>query len=130
LHDIKARRAARGDDKPVNGRKERRPYTQTDVADLIQLHEVEGLTFRQIDVKQQRCFGSSIAKYESLRRGPDPRHMSEAGDHVRLTPEQQAIRNTLKHAQSRQSDISRLLGEPPPGFSALDQKRAAGESPR
>jgi hypothetical protein len=43
-----------------------------------------------------------------------------------LSPRVAALRESLARARMAQAPVSALLGEPPPGFSALDRKRAAG----
>lgn len=46
-------------------------------------------------------------------------------DPARLEPETALGRDALAHARARQSPIAAMLGDPPPGYSALDQRRAS-----
>jgi len=128
LTNIKARRMVREDAAPKKAR--RLPWSMEEVAELVRLREMAGLNFNAIDKILNRRRGSAVVKYQTLQLGPDPQHVSETGGRVHVTPKEQAEFKALKLAQNRQSDISRLLGEPPPGYSALDQKRASGEAPR
>jgi hypothetical protein len=43
----------------------------------------------------------------------------------RASPQQMAERLARQDAENRQSPTSRLLGDPPPGYSALDQRNMA-----
>lgn len=46
-----------------------------------------------------------------------------ATDDKKLDRDTQIQRDALAHARERQSPLSAMLGDPPPGFSALDQRR-------
>lgn len=126
LSNIQTRRAARAQDPLAKPKKPCRPWTEADVALLVRLREVDGLTYRAIDARMQRPQDGACVKYESLRRPTGPVHPSDAGGRIHLSAQQQADLTARKQAENRQSPLSRLLGEPPPGYSALDRRNQDG----
>lgn len=124
LGKIAARREAQA--APESSKKPYRPWSETDVDELVRLREVEQLKFREIDKRMQRSQGASSVKYESLRRPTGRVHPAEAGGRIHLSEQQLADLVARKQAENRQSPVSRLLGEPPPGYSALDRSKQDG----
>lgn len=101
-----------------------RRWTAEEDARLLHLHDVKGWFFNAIDVELGRVNKASSDRYKRLmgQRGNVPRQ-----------PRTKTSRTVLRDA-IRADDIARasaghtsitamLLGDPPPGRSALDQKR-------
>jgi hypothetical protein len=88
--------------------KSRVPWTDEDVAEVIRLREVEDLMWSEIDRRMQRPRGCSATKYDSLRRQPPK---------PRPKPPQATY-------QAHATLTGAILGDPLPGRSALDRKRA------
>lgn len=86
----------------------RLPWTDEDVAEVIRLREVENLSWSEIDRRMKRPRGCSATKYDSLRRKiPTPRPKPPQAAH-----------------QAPASLTAAILGDPLPGRSALDRRRA------
>jgi hypothetical protein len=111
---------AAGDPKP---KIMRTPWTEAEVAQLLQLREIDGLSFREIDQEMKRPKGSSCVKYESLRR---PAARSFISKEARVTIDQAAFdaREARKHAEMQRDITQNFFGDPPPGYSALDRKNS------
>jgi hypothetical protein len=104
----------------------RQPWTEQEVKRLIEAREIDGLSFREIDAELKRPFNCSYQKYKSLRR-PAARSFISRDARVEIDKTAFEARDARKLAEMRQSETSRLLGEPPPGYSALDRKRSGAQ---
>lgn len=101
-----ARRAA-GENLPLQ---EQRLWSADDVARLIRLREQDGLTWAEIDQALGRR-STSAEKYRKLCREASP-----VSTLTKRRPQVPAVAHRSLTAQ--------LLGDPPPGRSALDKMRA------
>ena len=105
--------------------KARRSWSDDDLAAMIRMREVERCRWSDIDRAFGRTPGSCCAKYESLRREKLPTHPSDAGGRIEVTCQQQANRIARKQAEAQRDLTAAVFGDPPPGYSALDQKPGA-----
>lgn len=92
-----------------------------DLARMIHMREVEGLNWVEIDKAFGRGPGSCSSKYSMVREGASPRAYADAAMRVEIAGDRAALRDARKLAQSRLSLTGVLLGDPPPGYSALDR---------
>lgn len=99
-----------------------RPWLPAEVERVIHMREVERKVWSVIDRALKRAPGSSAAKYEAMRRGPMPGKQFEAGSRIELSADQVADRLARKEAANRMTLTAAVLGDPPPGFSALDRR--------
>lgn len=103
--------------------KQRRPWSDDDVARLIRMREVEGKTWREIDVALGRPQSGSQLKYKALKAPDTLSAGSIGGGRVVLSPDQEANLRARKDAENRMSLTATLFGDPPPGYSALDRRQ-------
>lgn len=108
---------------PVS-RKPQRPYTPEDEQQLLYMRDVLKMRWYLIDRAQGRGNGSSFQKYSALKAGPAP---SLIGSYVRVQapPEQLADRDARYAASNLMTPTAAFFGDPPPGYSALDQRQGA-----
>lgn len=121
-----------------------RRWTPTEIDRLLCLRDVEKKPWEEIDNILGRARTCSLQKYraEQIKRGiarPKPRVPRQRAAEFPGMPVRHygpegarqaddralAAREELRKARLVQSPISALLNEPPPGYSALDRKRAA-----
>lgn len=102
-------------------------WTAEEDARLFHLHDVEGWFFNAIDVELGRANKASSDRYRLLMR--------QRGDAPKKPPTKTS--RTLLRDAIRVHEVARitaghttitgmLLGDPPPGRSALDQRRTGG----
>lgn len=112
------RREAAGEGYPPPGRQRTingRPWSDSDVKILIRMRKVEGRTFPEIDIALNRAEGASCSKWSRMR---SPEVKADVAPKPRPAPQARLYHTDL---------TAELFGDPLPGRSALDRKRAAGE---
>lgn len=103
-------------------RRQVRRWLEAEVERMVQMREVDGLSWPAIDKAFKRAPGSSAAKYSVLREGRAPRGKpNDAATRVDVAPDLAEMRDARRMAQARLSLTGVLLGDPPPGYSALDR---------
>lgn len=123
------------------GQKQPKPWTQDEAqtaAELRQEHFVE-IHGEEIKVAPQRAAVNAFQRiatatkrdYQSVwgryhRYGPG--FGGNQPGYNKVSPLALAERALRKDAEMRQSPIAALLGEPPPGYSALDKRKSEGSS--
>jgi hypothetical protein len=103
-----------------------RRWTADEDARLVHLHEVQGWFLNAIDVELGRPNKSSSERYRLLKRrcGSEPDKPPRRSSRTLL---RDAIRaHEAARARGGNASIPEMvLGDPPPGRSALDQRRGS-----
>jgi hypothetical protein len=99
----------------------RRGWSAVDLAEMIRLHEEESEPWAAIDKRLKRPDNASKTKYYALRRAPAPPKPGSDAGAAEAAMRELAVRQSLMPA----SLTAFLCGDPLPGRSALDEKRAA-----
>lgn len=110
-----------------------RPWTEKDIALLIELRDVRLLKWPQIARALARSAGSCCVTHSKVKTGTykprvvraPTRSEIESTQHFKLTDQHIAAREARRAAADRRSLTATFCGDPPPGYSALDQKRNA-----
>lgn len=107
-----------------SGRPSPRPWSADDVAQLLHMRDVQKLPWRVIDATLKRSKGGSFQKYEQIggRRNLSSAGVGVESCRVRVSAEQEAARLARFEAQCRMTPTATFFGDPPPGYSALDQR--------
>lgn len=113
---------------PVRNVAAPRPWTKQDINQLVALREVEKKQFGEIDEILGRSINSSRAKYHNVKalegHPGDGMIRLDTSMRVSVSPRALAERDIRSHALLHQSPTAALMGDPPPGRSALDRKQA------
>lgn len=120
LSKLQSRHLVRAAGDPM-ARKPARPWTEAEVAQLIQLYEIDARLFREIDHQLGRPTGSSAVKYAGLRR-PAARSMISREARVEIDQTAFAERAARKLAENQRGLTASFFGDPPKGYSALDRR--------
>jgi hypothetical protein len=100
----------------------KRPWLPSEIATMLRMREQERRTWAEIDRTLKRPTGSSSSKYETVKRGREVSGNTVGGGRVVLTEEQIAAQAARKAAENKKTLTAAVLGDPPPGYSALDRR--------
>lgn len=104
-----------------------RRWTDQDIAALLHMRDLQHLSWKTIDTKLNRSKGGAQLKYGSIKSARTEREMRSGRKHagvgrIEPTADQLQARAARAAAIARMTQAAVFLGDPPPGYSALDRR--------
>ncbi len=106
----------------------RKPWSESDDATLHRLRDIKRWQWEDIGKRLGRTGGACQTRYSDLRGGRtnERRNVhSEPAANVHVAADLIVARDARREASYRRTQTQEFFGDPPPGYSALDKKRAA-----
>ena len=89
--------------------------------------KAKGRTFREIGLAIDKSRKAVLEKFKRGRESEGKSHISFEGHRVPVPPEVMRAKEDRAAAQGRRTLTQSLLGDPPPGYSALDRTNRSQE---
>lgn len=108
--------------RPVRGPQPRRMWTREELGRLVELRDEHGMGWKEIAQALNRTIGQCNSKY-NYGHQEAARTSYDAGSNHKCSDEQLAERERRAQARDQRDITQTFFGDPPPGYSALDQRR-------
>lgn len=99
-------------------------FSKSDIARIVRLRDVEGRSWKEVGRMMGRKYFYCRQAYEQSKIDAVTLDVSTCMVPTRASSDALAARERLMIAMEMRDFTAAFLGDPPPGYSALDRKRA------